>query len=57
MILGLAIFLVLNTVLKLPFPKSFLDGGTYAALMVRCARYAIISFIDFGVYPLLFKKI
>lgn len=52
---GLAVYLVLNTVLKMPFSKEFLTDGNTAALMVRCIRYAIIAFVDFGVYPMLFK--
>ncbi len=52
---GLAIYLVLSTLLKLPFSKEFLSSGTTAALLVRCARYAIIAFVEFGVYPMLFK--
>jgi len=34
---------------------EFLSDGSTAALLVRCARYAIAAFIDFGVYPMLFK--
>ena len=52
---GLAVYLVLSKVLKMPFSKEFLSSGSTAALMVRCARYAIIAFVDFGVYPMLFK--
>ena len=52
---GLAVYLVLNTVLKMPFSNEFLTDGSTAALMVRCTRYAIIAFVDFGVYPMLFK--
>ncbi len=52
---GLVVYFVVNTVLKLPFSKEFLSDGSTAALMVRCARYAIVAFIDFGVYPMLFK--
>ena len=52
---GVAVFFVLNTLLKKPFSDEFLDGGTYAALIVRCARYAVISLIDFAVYPILFR--
>ena len=52
---GLAVYLVVNTLLKLPFSKEFLSDGSTASLMVRCARYAIIAFVDFGVYPMLFK--
>lgn len=53
---GFAVYFVLNTLLKLPFSEDFLESGTYSALMVRCARYMIIAFVDFGVYPLLFRK-
>ena len=52
---GLAVYLVVNKVLKMPFSKEFLSDGSTTALMVRCARYAIVAFIDFGVYPMLFK--
>ena len=52
---GVAVYFALNTVLKLPFPKEFLSGGSTAALLVRCARYAIAAFVDFGVYPMLFR--
>lgn len=52
---GLVVYVVLNTALKLPFSPEFLSSGSTAALMVRCARYAIVSFIGFGVYPMLFK--
>ena len=52
---GLVIFLVLNTALKMPFSKEFLSSGSTAALLVRCARYAIIAFVEFGVYPMLFR--
>ena len=52
---GLLVYLVLNTLLKLPFSKEFLEGGSYAAMLVRTVRYAIIAFVDFGIYPMLFK--
>ena len=52
---GLVVYLALNSLLKLPFSKEFLSSGTFAALMVRFARYAVIAFVDFGVYPMLFK--
>lgn len=54
---GAAIYVALNTLLKLPFPKEFLEGGSYAALMVRFARYTLIAFIEFGIYPMLFKAV
>ena len=52
---GLVVYLALNTALKLPFPKELLSGSSTAAMMVRCARYAIIAFVCFGVYPMLFR--
>ncbi len=52
---GAALYFALNTALKLPFPKAFLESGTAAALMVRCLRYAVIGAVDFGLYPMLFR--
>lgn len=52
---GLVIFVGLNTLLKLPFSKDFLESSTIAAFSVRSLRYAIIIFIDLGLYPMLFK--
>ncbi len=45
----------LNTLLKLPFSKEFLSGGVIAALPVRSERYAIVAFVDFGAYPMMFR--
>lgn len=53
---GLAIYFLLSAVLKMPFSKEFLTCGSTAALLVRSARYAIIAFVEFGVYPMLFKR-
>ena len=52
---GGLLFLGLNTALKLPFPKDFLEGSSYAAMLVRCARYAVSAFTAFAIYPMLFK--
>ena len=52
---GLVVYLVLNTLLKLPFSKEFLSDGSIAALVVRFARYAIVSVVAFGVYPMVFR--
>ena len=52
---GLVVYLVLNTLLKLPFSKEFLSDGSAAALMIRFARYAIVSVVAFGVYPMVFR--
>ena len=53
---GMVIFLGLGVVLKLPFSKEFLESGTFAAYLVRLCRYAVITFVDIGVYPMIFKK-
>ena len=42
---------VLNTVLKLPFSKEWLNSGTLGANLVRTARYAVMLFVVIGVYP------
>ena len=52
---GAAVFLALSSLLKLPFSKDFLSGGTFPALLVRCARYAISCFVAFAIYPMVFK--
>ena len=49
-----ALYFVLNTVLKLPFSRDFLAGGTMGAFLVRTARYALIIFVIIGVYPKVF---
>ena len=51
---GLVVYLLVNTALKLPFSTEFLSEGSTAALMVRFGRYAIVSFVGFGIYPMLF---
>lgn len=52
---GVAIYFALNAVLKMPFSKEFLSCGSTSALLVRCVRYAIIAFVEFGIYPILFR--
>lgn len=49
-----ALYLALNTALKLPFSPEFLAGGSTAAHLIRCARYAVLLFVIVGVYPRLF---
>ena len=53
--IGLAVYFALNTILKLPFSKDFLHSGVHAALIVRCMRYTVVSFVCFGVYPMTFR--
>ncbi len=52
---GLAVYLVFNTVLKMPFSTEFLESGTLAAYLVRAIRYFVVMMIMIGVYPLAFK--
>ena len=52
---GAAIFLALNKLLKLPFSKEFLESAGYASMTVRCFRYAFIAFVEFAVYPYIFR--
>ena len=54
---GFAIYFLLNKLLKMPFSKDFLSGGSTAAQLVRTARYTIIAFIEFGIYPMAFAPI
>lgn len=49
-----AVYAVMNTVLKLPFDKEWLNSGTLGANLVRSARYAIMLFVLIGVYPRIF---
>ena len=54
---GTVVYLVLNTLLKLPFSKEFLSDGSFASHMVRTGRYLIIIFAAIALYPMLFKFI
>lgn len=54
---GIGVYLVLNTVLKLPFPKEILDAENFLAYFIRTSRYAIIVFVMFGIYPMSFRFI
>ena len=49
-----AVYAVMNTVLKLPFDKEWLNSGTLGANLIRSARYAIMLFVLLGVYPRVF---
>ncbi|MBR2660863.1 MAG: phosphatase PAP2 family protein [Clostridia bacterium] len=48
------IYFALNTLLKTPFSKEWLDSGELLANLVRTARYAVILFVIIGVYPRVF---
>ena len=49
-----ALYYVMNTMLKLPFSKDFLSGGTLGAFLIRTARYALMIFVIIGLYPKVF---
>ncbi len=55
-VVGAALYLALNELLKLPFSADFLSSGTLPAFCVRAARYAIIAFLLLGVYPMCFRR-
>lgn len=52
---GLLVYLILNTVLKMPFSKEFLDSATFLSFLIRTIRYSIVLFVMIGVYPLCFR--
>ena len=54
---GLALYFAVNFLLKAPFPNDFLNSGSMAALLIRTARYAVIAFLEFGVYPMAFSRV
>ena len=49
-----AIYFALNTLLKMPFSKEWLDSGMLLPNLVRTARYAVILFVVLAVYPRVF---
>ena len=55
-VLGVVLALGLEVLLKLPFPNELLASATTVSFLIRTARYAIIGFVTFGVYPLCFGK-
>lgn len=48
------VYIIVNTLLKLPFDKEFLAGDGLLPLLIRTGRYAVVMFIITGVYPLIF---
>lgn len=53
--IGIGLYFVFNTLLKLPFSSDFLDSGTTLAYAVRAIRYFIITIVIIGVYPMMFR--
>ena len=54
---GLAVFYGLNSILKMPFSDELLSSASAAQFALRFVRYAIILFVETGVYPMLFGKL
>ena len=52
---GLILEILLSTVTKLPFSKEFLESGTMPAYLIRAGRYALIAFVLFAIYPIVFN--
>ena len=52
---GFALFFGLNTLLKLPFSKEFLESAAPTSFAVRSLRYLAVTFALIGPYPMLFK--
>lgn len=56
-LLGGALYILLNNLFKMPFSSEFLSSGTFISGVVRTIRYLIVSFITVGIYPFSFKFI
>ncbi len=52
---GVAIFFGLNTLLKMPFSPELLSSATATQFAIRFLRYAVILFVEVGVYPAVFR--
>ncbi len=51
---GLVLFVILSTLMKLPFSAEFLNSPTMPAFTLRFVRYLISVFVLIGVYPCMF---
>ncbi len=54
---GMAIYLGLSNLLKLPFPKEIREANDFLAHLIRAGRYAVTTFTVAGLYPMLFNVI
>ena len=57
LVIGMGLYIALNTILKLPFDTAFLATPTTASFLVRTLRYALVTFMVIGVYPMSFDRI
>lgn len=56
LVVGVAIFSAVITVLKLPFGKEITENPGALSYAIRMLRYGIGTFTVMGLYPMLFKK-
>lgn len=54
-VIGIGLYLLLNTLLKMPFSESFLSDNSTLSYIVKAIRYTIVIFFICGIYPLSFK--
>ena len=54
---GGALYLGLNSVLKMPFSKEFLESAGFLPYLVRSVRYGLVTFLVMGIYPITFGRI
>ncbi|MBO6239895.1 MAG: phosphatase PAP2 family protein [Butyrivibrio sp.] len=52
---GVVVYFAINTLLKLPFDKDFLNSGVFMSGVVRSIRYFFVSFAAIGLYPYVFR--
>lgn len=52
---GFAVYFGLNLALKKILSAAFPGAGETVQLYFRALRYAVIAFVEFGVYPMLFR--
>ena len=52
---GFVIYFAVNFLMKLPFSEEFLASESAACFAYRVLRYAVLLFVETGVYPMLFK--
>lgn len=57
LVIGMGLYISLNTLLKLPFDDAFLATPCMSSFLVRALRYTIVTFTVIGVYPMLFDRI
>ena len=52
---GFVIYFALNFLMKLPFSEAFLASESAACFAYRVFRYAVLIFVEAGIYPMLFR--